>query len=213
MKARKVKGLDPDGTLADNAERIVRVRLDELCGFAPRALDPAEVQTLHDMRIAAKRLRYVLEATAPASFGPYAGKAAKRAKDLQDLLGEVHDCDVALPRVLALLERLRDAEAGEARTRAGDAEDLDPVLLTGLRHRRSWRGLETLAVYLKARRALLFERFVAMWTRLERDGFRSRLEFAIAERPAPPPTEIATSLSQDGNGAEAAARVWSEGTG
>ena len=38
-------------------------RLDELCSFTPRALDPEQVKALHDMRIAAKRLRYVLEVT------------------------------------------------------------------------------------------------------------------------------------------------------
>ena len=30
MKARKVKGLDPDGTLAENARLIVEVRMREL---------------------------------------------------------------------------------------------------------------------------------------------------------------------------------------
>ena len=109
MKARKVRGLEPEGTLADNAERIVRVRLDELQSFIPRALDPTEVVALHDMRIAAKRLRYVLEVTAETCFGPYAETALKRTKDLQDLLGEIHDCDVQLPRVLERLEELRAA--------------------------------------------------------------------------------------------------------
>jgi hypothetical protein len=213
VKARKVKGLDPDGALADNAERIVRVRVDELYGFAPEALDPAEVQALHDMRIAAKRLRYVLEATAPVCFGPYAAKGARRAKELQDLLGEVHDCDVALPRVLAVLERLRDVEAADVRARAGDADDLDPSLVNSLPHGGSWRGLETLAVYLKARRALLFERFTALWKKLERDGFRARLEFAVAECPAPPSPETAPGFSDDGRGADPATRVWSEGRG
>src|ERR1700709_1767090 len=98
MKARKVDGLEPDGALADNAERIVRVRLDELHSFIPRALDPYEVTALHDMRIAAKRLRYILEVTADVCFGPYAETALKRTKDLQDLLAEIHDCDVQLPR-------------------------------------------------------------------------------------------------------------------
>ena len=65
MKARRVAGLDPEGTLADNAERIVLVRLDELCSFMPRAADPDEVVALHDMRIAAKRLRYILEVCGP----------------------------------------------------------------------------------------------------------------------------------------------------
>lgn len=98
MKARKVKGLDPDGTLADNAQRIAAVRLRELSSFTAQALDPAEVQALHDMRIAAKRLRYVLELTRPA-LGPSAPGAARTAKKLQDLLGQIHDCDVMLPRV------------------------------------------------------------------------------------------------------------------
>ena len=110
MKARKVRGLDPAGTLADNAQRIVAARLDELCSFVPRALAPAEVEALHDMRIAAKRLRYVLEVTADC-FGPYGAQAGKRTKELQDLLGDIHDCDVLLPRVGelgALASRLRE---------------------------------------------------------------------------------------------------------
>jgi CHAD domain-containing protein len=99
MKARRVKGLDPDGPLADNAARIVVVRLAELRSFVPKALDPAEVDALHDMRIAAKRLRYVLELTAETYFGAYAATGAKRARELQDLLGEIHDCDVLIARV------------------------------------------------------------------------------------------------------------------
>jgi hypothetical protein len=198
MKARKVKGLEPDGTLADNAERIVRVRLDELQSFIPRALDPAEVVALHDMRIAAKRLRYVLEVTADVCFGPYAETALKRTKELQDLLGEIHDCDVQLPRVLARMEELRAADAAIARSRApAKAGDLDPKFATRTGSARSWRGLETLAVYLRARRELLFERFLEMWTRLERDGFRARLSYAAGERPAA--SESVTGPSQDGN--------------
>ena len=49
------------------------------------------------MRIAAKRLRYVLEITGPC-FGPEAKAARDAAKRLQGVLGEIHDCDVMLPR-------------------------------------------------------------------------------------------------------------------
>ena len=198
MKARNVKGLDPHGTLADNAERIVRVRLDELWSFAPKALEPGEVTALHDMRIAAKRLRYVLEVTADdVCFGPYAATALKRVKGLQDLLGEIHDCDVQLPRVRARLDELLGADAREARERAGPkADDLDPRLVARTAHTEAWPGLETLAVYLQARRELLFERFLAVWTRLEREGFRARLEYAAGERPA-----AVTAPSRDGNAA------------
>jgi CHAD domain-containing protein len=169
VKARRVKGVDPEGTLVDNAERIVAVRLDELVHFAPKVFDPAHVEALHDMRIAAKRLRYVLEVTGDL-FGPYAAEARKRTKELQDLLGEIHDCDVLVPRVLALIDELR-------------AEDVDAVLAGGEPvHGDDYRGLELLVVDATARRHRLFERFLAFWTDLERDGFRARLAYAIAER-------------------------------
>jgi CHAD domain len=201
VKARRVKGLDPGRSLADNLERIVATRLDELCSFAPRALDPRRTRELHDMRIAAKRLRYILEVAAEPCFGPYAQVAIKRAKELQDLLGEIHDCDVQLPRVRAVHDELRAGDVVEARVRAGDADDLDPTMASGTPHAEAWRGLETLRIYLEARREVLFGRFLEMWRDLERDGFRARLEYAIGERPPP----VATPPpSPDGNGAMAA---------
>lgn len=182
MKAKRVKGLDPQGGLADQAERIIRVRLDELVAFTPRALDPAEVQALHDMRIAAKRLRYVLEVFGDL-FGPYAHRASKRAKDIQDLIGEIHDCDVMLPRIHELMAELEREDAQAVREAAGDAEDLDPAAMAAAPHASAWRGLHTLATYLAARRALLFERFLLLWTELGREGFVARLEFSLGERP------------------------------
>jgi hypothetical protein len=202
VKARRVKGLDPDAALADNLQRIVATRLDEMCSFIPRALDPARVKALHDMRIAAKRLRYILEVAAEPCFGPYATTAIKRTKDLQDLLGELHDCDVQLPRVRALQEELRAADALEARARAGDAPDLDPTLASGTPHAEAWRGLETLGLYVEARRGLLFERFLELWRDLEREGFRARLDYAISERPEAP-----TPLSPSDNGDQPAAAI------
>src|SRR3981189_3886586 len=117
MKARKVKKIDPEMPLADAAERILRVRVDELYSFTPKALDPSEENALHDMRIAAKRLRYLLELTAPY-LGVYALTGAKRAKQLQDLLGEIHDCDVMLPLVRDHLARVRPGDAAGPRRMA-----------------------------------------------------------------------------------------------
>lgn len=102
-------GLDPAAPLRPNAARLVRVRLDELRSFAPVALESAASKTQHDMRIAAKRLRYVLEIVGPC-FGSEAATARDAAKRLQSVLGEIHDCDVMLPRawgVESMRERLR----------------------------------------------------------------------------------------------------------
>jgi hypothetical protein len=174
MKARPVKDLDPDGPLAGNVARIVLVRLDELFSFMPQAADPREVVALHDMRIAAKRLRYVLEVTAPV-FGPYALKAVDVVKDLQDLLGEIHDCDVQLPETGEVLADLVTSDVA-ALVEAGEE---DPA---GAPNRAAYAGLVGHGVQLKARRDLLFDRFTRAWRGLQRDGFRSRLEFALTER-------------------------------
>jgi CHAD domain-containing protein len=96
VKARKVRGLVPAEPLRPNAARIVETRLAELLVLSGPALDPADPQAQHDLRIAAKRLRYVLELTGPC-FGPEAAAAGRVAKELQGILGEIHDCDVMLP--------------------------------------------------------------------------------------------------------------------
>ena len=178
MKAKPVKKLDPEAPLVENAARIVRVRLDELRSFTPAALDPARATEQHDLRIAAKRLRYVLEAT-EFCFGRPAETARRRARDIQEVLGELHDCDVMLPRVTAHVDRLRSEDALAIRERAGDAEDLDPTLVARAPNRTAYRGLEVLAVHVQARRALLFDRFVGLWGELERTGTWERLERAI----------------------------------
>jgi hypothetical protein len=175
VKARTVKGIDPAAPLADGAERIVRVRLDELCGFMPTAADAREVVALHDMRIAAKRLRYVLELAEPV-LGKPAARGAREAKALQTLLGEIHDCDEMLPRIEEHARRLGAEDAFSVRTAAGArAKDLDSGLVRDAPHRRRYRGLASLAIHTRARRALLYERFVARWSKLERDGFPEQL--------------------------------------
>jgi CHAD domain-containing protein len=134
MKARKVKHLDPAESFGSNARRIVEVRTQEVLDLANDAQDPSNVKALHDLRIAAKRLRYLLELTGP-------DEPVKQLKRLQDLLGEIHDCDVQLPPLRALAR-----EAGE------------PEAV----------GLRTLAIHFATRRAELFERFYQDWPDLER---------------------------------------------
>jgi hypothetical protein len=177
VKARRVKKLDARAPLAQNAARIVRVRLEELRSFAPAALERENSDEQHDMRIAAKRLRYVLEST-EMCFGKPAQNARRRAKDLQEILGELHDCDMMLPRVEAHLDELREQDAEAVRRRAGAAPDLDPGLAARAPNRTSFRGLDVLAVYLRARRRLLFDRFTDFWAEQERAGTWDALDKA-----------------------------------
>ena len=179
MTARRVKGLDCDGPLGENALRIIAVRLDEVRSFADAARDPAAVRELHDMRIAAKRLRYVLELTAPA-FGPAAERGAKAAKKLQDVLGEIHDCDEFVPRVERHIAKLRAEDAAALRHAAGRQTDLDPAIARSAPNRLLYRGLETLDAYLRARREVLYSSFLRQWQRLERAELGPELLDALA---------------------------------
>jgi CHAD domain-containing protein len=134
MKPRKVKHLDPGAAFGTSAARIIAVRSQEVLDLADKAQDPTRVQALHDLRIAAKRLRYVLELTGPA-------EPVKQLKQLQDVLGEIHDCDVQLPPLRALVREAPEREAV---------------------------GLRTLAIRLATRRAELYERFHQQWPELQR---------------------------------------------
>ena len=161
MKARKVK-LDPEAPLGESLLAILSVRLDELYSFD--AGDPGD---LHDMRIAAKRVRYILEAAEPV-FGEPATRGVKTMKQLQDILGEIHDCDELLP----LVERQPRSSAARTppRRRAGQP----------LPNRRKYRGLEALRAHTVAERERLYARFARKWAKLARDSFRARLELELA---------------------------------
>jgi CHAD domain-containing protein len=175
VKARKVKGLDPEMPLGDALRRIAETRLAEVHSFEHAVRDPDAVDDLHDMRIAVKRLRYVLEMSEPV-LGDAAKVGAKRAKKLQDVLGEIHDCDEHLPLVEEHIRRLRaeDADAVRSAGKPG-AADLDPAAAREAPNRRRYGGLEALAAYLRARRAVLYRSLVRDWNRFEKAGFRTSL--------------------------------------
>ncbi len=143
------------------------------------------MRALHDMRIAAKRLRYVLEADRRRASAPTPPPAAKRAKELQDLLGEIHDCDEMLPRVRALGRAgCEVADASAPARRAAPADDLDPALAAATPHaptptRACRRSPSTCRPAASCSSSASCE----LWAELEREGFRARLEYALRERP------------------------------
>lgn len=142
MKAHPIEGLRPDLPLFEAARRIVAVRTAELYAFVPEALDEHAITPMHDMRIAAKRLRYLLELVG-FCFGEVGTEAQGRARELQEVLGEVHDCDVMLARVEAIRDRDRagfDAlrervRAQRAAQTARFAQLWDEIERSGLRER------------------------------------------------------------------------------
>src|SRR3954467_3033051 len=104
-KARHV-ALDPYEPFEAAARRVVAARADEVFEQAGDVLDTEDIERVHDMRVATRRLRAVLEIYA-VCFPKKPHRAVLReVKELADALGARRDPDV-------LLERLDDLEVGE----------------------------------------------------------------------------------------------------
>lgn len=152
-KPRSVAGIDPDRRLRFNARRILAVRIDEVFSYDRLVADPANVTELHDMRIACKRLRYLLETFAVA-FDDDLRRFIRQVGALQDILGDIHDCDVQLPMLQEHLARLPE----------GSDQEL---------------GVRALLVRTRERRGDLYVQFMQEWRRLKMGRFRARLERAL----------------------------------
>lgn len=100
----EVESLPTD--LYRRANEAIRLRLEELLTYEPHIAYPERTAELHQMRIAAKHLRYTLEV-----FNPLYEKALRKpikiVKEIQELLGEVHDCDVWIGYVPWFIEKER----------------------------------------------------------------------------------------------------------
>jgi CHAD domain-containing protein len=154
----EVEALPDD--LYRRANEAIRLRLEELLTYEPHVAHPERVVELHQMRIAAKHLRYTLEV-----FGPIYDRALRKpikiVKEIQELLGEVHDCDVwqeFLPRFLE-----------EERTRAQEyfgAPDPVAAFVPGLRALEEDRRQQRLHTYYIFRRFWELTQEKSIWERL-----------------------------------------------
>jgi CHAD domain-containing protein len=110
-KARDIDGLHASMPFAAAAAVTVTVRAEELFEHSEGVLDMTDIERVHDMRVASRRLRAVLEIYAPcfptAQFTPL----LREVKDLADALGERRDPDVLLDRLATLEATLPKANA------------------------------------------------------------------------------------------------------
>ncbi|MDQ3740405.1 MAG: CHAD domain-containing protein [Actinomycetota bacterium] len=88
--------IDAGMTFAEAALRTVRVRADELWEHSEGVLDTSDIERVHDMRVATRRLRAVLEIFAPCFPPKQHKKVLREVKALADALGARRDPDVQL---------------------------------------------------------------------------------------------------------------------
>ncbi len=126
-----MKGVEDDDRFGAVAAKVIALRTDEVLEHTEGVLGTAEIEPLHAMRVATRRLRAALEAFEPCFPRQRHRRVLREVKDLADALGERRDRDVTLealdgfatglepadrPGVESLVERVRaeQAEANEA---------------------------------------------------------------------------------------------------
>ena len=146
-KAQEIPGLDATIRFREAAARAVEVRADEVFGDAEGVLDTSDIERVHAMRVATRRLRAAMEVFAACFPRKQHKRLLREVKALADTLGERRDPDVhieELERIAAALTRedargIRSLEAELRRHQEGANEALAAKLReieeSGLRER------------------------------------------------------------------------------
>jgi CHAD domain-containing protein len=95
-KAKPIPELTADDAYAHAAAKIVEVRAGELIEHAEGVLDTGDIERVHDMRVATRRLRAALEIFEPCFPEQAHEQTLSTVKRLADGLGERRDRDVAI---------------------------------------------------------------------------------------------------------------------
>ncbi|MCW3055842.1 MAG: hypothetical protein JWN14_5012, partial [Chthonomonadales bacterium] len=166
--------------------------------------DAESVYELHQMRIAAKRLRYTMELFqqiyAPdPDFAARFSAALETVKALQDHLGFLHDADVLVPQLTAhLTHLLKDSFGTDHRE--------EPVVGVHFVDFDAGIGLLTLCRETRAERDARYAKFLTDWTQWEEqkrfDSLITLLEEAAQaalnpEPPVAPPPDTPTPIAED----------------
>jgi CHAD domain-containing protein len=102
-KAREIEGLNCQDNALEWAAAVLRVRFEEVQNWRGAALDFTDIEGVHQMRVATRRLRSALNDFAPLMDKRPLKRVRKDLKRLADALGTVRDEDVAI----AALEKLQ----------------------------------------------------------------------------------------------------------
>lgn len=151
-KAWKVKGIQPQSSYRSNAQAILAVKIQEVYSWAESIRDSDKVKELHNLRISIKRLRYSMEFLA-INYGEEFQDLLKILADLQEQLGDIHDCDVVEIVLTDYLQALTDR---------GDIET-DAI------------GINALLIRYRETRKAKYEAFLQQWDALEETDFKGQL--------------------------------------
>ena len=160
---RTRKKSPPFGIPPVAANRISR-RLNALLSYEDWVHNPDAITEHHATRIAAKKLRYTMEVYSPL-YRLGLKKYLFRVKKIQEILGDLHDCDVWIDTVMVMLLKERSTFYIKNSSRTAQV-----YRLSGYKHFLSEREKERKRLYL---------RFVRYWDSLMHAGIWDDLRKAL----------------------------------
>ncbi len=149
----------------EHAFMQIMARVSDLFWFEPYLQDSSRIEQHHEMRIAAKRLRYTLEAYA-GLYEDHLKTDIKVIKHLQELLGDIHDCDVWT----GLLPRFLEEEEERSASYFGNHGFFE-LMKPGINTLREDRGNS---------RTALFRELAGYWDEVREEGFWDRFSEKIS---------------------------------
>jgi CHAD domain-containing protein len=158
--------------------KAILKRLNAFEAYAPYVAQPKCVKELQAMRIAAMRLRYLMQALAPLYLDELA-EPVQAARLCQTNLGDIHDGDVWIDT----LPRFLEAEQTRTLEYFGSTTPFEPLRadIHALLHNR------------QQQRAQDYQEFVTLWEQQQAqgvwEGLRQTLDAAGAAETAAPETE------------------------
>ena len=143
-KAREIPGLTTELPYGEVAARVLEVRSQELFDHSEGVLDLAQIERVHAMRVATRRLRAAIEIFRPCFPKEEGARVLNDVKAVADALGERRDRDVAIdalaefaaampapdrPGIRSLADRFRveQEEANEALAQFVEPARLDAI--------------------------------------------------------------------------------------
>jgi CHAD domain-containing protein len=151
-RARDLPGFDCDEPLRLFATRVIEIRANEVFEHSEGVLDLDDIEPVHDMRVATRRLRAALEVFQACLPKKERRRALRRVKALADALGERRDRDVQVEFLENFAEQAPEEDRAsvaaliaELRIERQHANEELAHLLTEERLRKLRRRLASLA--------------------------------------------------------------------
>lgn len=154
-KARRVR-IDPDAPFADAATQTLKIRGPELLQYRDGTLDGSDIEQLHSMRVASRRLRAALEVYADCWPRKRHRKLLRLVKETADALSEARDLDVQIDYLTGYREHVPVADRA---------------------------GIDSLIALLRARRVGADAHLAPALRRLDDEDFAGQVERLVESAP------------------------------